>query len=328
MVVVWITTAGPDRIICRGASTILGATLSGNAAATYLWTPNLFLNDNTVANPVATTPVTTTYTLHVTQNGCTKTAEVTVNVDVTLNPKVTAGFDKTLCNTSSETVELGGPADANVVVYQWSTNEGNIIGANNSTYNANPSETTTYYVTGYTAEGCFSVDSARITIITCGEICNNGIDDDGDGQIDCEDAYSWENIGEVDGNGTTISSVSYNYVDYNLAPGTYFYRLMQVDFDGIYDYSEVKSVEIFESTTFKSMSISPNPVSAGSAINIAGGSNEVFQIKIMSFNGQAIFETVTNSRSVSIADLNLTPGVYMVEITDGNKTYTEKLVVQ
>jgi hypothetical protein len=82
--------AGPDREICEGASTTLGGTPAGPTGATFVWTPNLYLNSNTVANPLATPPVTITYTLTTAINGCTKTDEITVTVNTNLNPLVSA----------------------------------------------------------------------------------------------------------------------------------------------------------------------------------------------------------------------------------------------
>lgn len=77
--------AGPDTQIDKGNS----ATIGGNPTASlgygqyvYLWTPAAGLNDPTLANPVASPGVTTSYLLTITDaQNCTSTDEVMVMVD-------------------------------------------------------------------------------------------------------------------------------------------------------------------------------------------------------------------------------------------------------
>jgi len=77
-----VAEAGTDVTIIEGQST----TLSGSGGGTYSWNPGTWLNDSTVANPVATPEVTTTYFLTVTSaKGCTDTDSVIV----TVLPKIT-----------------------------------------------------------------------------------------------------------------------------------------------------------------------------------------------------------------------------------------------
>lgn len=56
--------AGPDKRIFNGESTNLDGTAKG-ANITYYWTPNIYINNSNVLNPVVTPPRDTTYTLHV-----------------------------------------------------------------------------------------------------------------------------------------------------------------------------------------------------------------------------------------------------------------------
>lgn len=72
--------AGPDVVILSGDNTTLSG--SGTSGATFSWSPPGTLSCVSCSNPVATPSQTTTYTLTVTQNGCTATDEVTVTVDV------------------------------------------------------------------------------------------------------------------------------------------------------------------------------------------------------------------------------------------------------
>jgi gliding motility-associated-like protein len=59
-----VANAGADKEITQGQSTTLNGIAKGTGV-TYYWTPNTYLNDNTVLHPVATPPDDITYTLHV-----------------------------------------------------------------------------------------------------------------------------------------------------------------------------------------------------------------------------------------------------------------------
>ena len=63
--------AGPDRVVLEGGSIVLQPVVSGNNL-TYLWSPAVFLNDNSIINTVVISPpYDVTYTLTVTaQGGC------------------------------------------------------------------------------------------------------------------------------------------------------------------------------------------------------------------------------------------------------------------
>ena len=72
--------AGPDLKVLEGGTVILQAVVTGNNLQ-YLWTPNLYLNNNTILNPTVTGVADITYTLTVTaQGGCISSDQVFVKV--------------------------------------------------------------------------------------------------------------------------------------------------------------------------------------------------------------------------------------------------------
>jgi large repetitive protein len=68
--------AGPNQLIGEGDAT----QLEGSGTGTYSWSPTSTLDDPSSPTPVASPEQTTTYTLTVTNNGCTATDEVTIVV--------------------------------------------------------------------------------------------------------------------------------------------------------------------------------------------------------------------------------------------------------
>ncbi|MCB2204583.1 DUF1566 domain-containing protein [bacterium] len=82
---------------------------------------------------------------------------------------------------------------------------------------------------------------------------------------------SWERLEEgfVPGQGSTTQSSDYNWTDRVPGEGTWYYRLRQVDTDGSFSYSPsiMAAVSVLPSTL--SLSIAPNPVTAGAQIQFS-----------------------------------------------------------
>ncbi len=72
--------AGPDRTVLEAATITLEPIVTGNALQ-YLWTPDQYLNDNTILNPIVSGVQDITYTLSVTgTGGCIFSDQVFVKV--------------------------------------------------------------------------------------------------------------------------------------------------------------------------------------------------------------------------------------------------------
>ncbi|MDQ3110471.1 MAG: gliding motility-associated C-terminal domain-containing protein [Bacteroidota bacterium] len=164
------TDAGPNQTICNGDSVQIGsAAIAGN---TYNWSPPTGLSSSTVAQPMASPAVTTTYTLTVTNSttGCNDTSSVTVTIGT--GAVANAGPDRTICNGIGQ--QIGTPAIAGNT-YSWSP----ATGLSSSTVAqpmANPATTTSYTLTvTNTTSGCVSTD---VVVVTVGStpIANAGAD--------------------------------------------------------------------------------------------------------------------------------------------------------
>lgn len=136
-----VANAGADTEICSGASD----TLESASADTYLWSTGA--STQTI---IASPSVTTTYTLTVTDNGCSATDTVIVNVKS--NPVLVTDTQVDVCEGESVVLNVTG-ADT----YIWST------GSTSGSITVMPSDTTTYIVTGE-QNGCSDTDT--ITVYT------------------------------------------------------------------------------------------------------------------------------------------------------------------
>lgn len=178
--------AGPYRKKCPGyGNTTLGGspTASGGSAPyTYLWQPSATLNDSTIANPLTTVSVTTTFTVSVTgSNGETRKDTVTVYVYAFA---INAGPDTTI--KSGQTITLHGTVAGAPNQVNWMPSMGNIYNQNSLSPDVFPSTTTTYTFSAvYLTAGCTLYDYLTVTVIPTTELFFfNTFTPNGDGSND------------------------------------------------------------------------------------------------------------------------------------------------
>jgi gliding motility-associated-like protein len=157
--------AGPNQTICPGTTAQIGSSgaTGGKPPYHYQWTPSGFISSTNIPNPTAYPPVTTTYTLVVTDDTL---AADTAYVTITLNAinDVSAGNDTSICENSI--FFLGGPKnyDNNGISYSWAPP----AGLNNTTSphpNVKATTSVSYTLTA-TTNGCPpKKDTITITVI-------------------------------------------------------------------------------------------------------------------------------------------------------------------
>jgi len=115
--------AGIDEEICLGQQVTLGGSPTGPVNTTFLWTDSATLDTGSIANPIATPTVTTTYSVAVTtRNGCSGIDSVTITVS---DPTSSANVDSAVHCVS----DSGGAISVNVTggilpyTYNWSTSD-------------------------------------------------------------------------------------------------------------------------------------------------------------------------------------------------------------
>jgi gliding motility-associated-like protein len=137
-----VANAGPDKMVCSGDSVIL----SGSGGGTYLW-------DNGITDGVAfAPPVTSNYTVTVTDNvtGCWASDQALVVVYPL--PPASAGPNQMICIGGSVTLNGSGGT-----TYLWDNGVTNGI-------SFTPAATNTYTVTVTDNNGCSSTSSVLVTV--------------------------------------------------------------------------------------------------------------------------------------------------------------------
>lgn len=143
----------------------------------------------------------------------------------------------------------------------------------------------------------------------------------------------WNKIGNIAGNGTTNSPLSYSYSDNNLSTGKYNYRLKQIDFNGNFKYYDLTN-EVIIGTPYK-FDISqnyPNPFNPSTKINYDLPFDSKVQIKIFDVTGREISTIVNEVKTagyytVSFNASSLASGIYFYSINaeGGNKNFVKTM---
>ncbi|MFC4233209.1 glycine-rich protein [Parasediminibacterium paludis] len=121
----------------------------------------------------------------------------------------------------------------------------------------------------------------------------------------------WTSKGKIAG-----GKSSYSFVDSLPSKGESFYRLKQVDKDGKYTLSDVRSVVL--SADNKKLSIYPNPVVNNQlSVTINNTVTDKLAFVIMLTNGKVVSTGFINSRSNNISVANLPVGTYIIKLASG-----------
>jgi hypothetical protein len=134
------------------------------------------------------------------------------------------------------------------------------------------------------------------------------------------DGISFENISQVPGAGNSNSTRFYNLKDYNPVNGTMYYRLKQVDFNGEFDYSPIRTVN-FQNNQ---LVVFPNPTLDGN-ITIYNGSIGINEVAVYSSDLRLVKKCTLNKNQNPIVNIeDCADGTYFLLV----KTEKESQIVK
>ena len=141
----------------------------------------------------------------------------------------------------------------------------------------------------------------------------------------------FETIHRVKGMGNTTLETQYYVEDPNQMIGVNYYRLKQFDFNGEFNYSEVRSVNIL-SDEYDLISVFPNPTTDMTEIVFNSYDKEGALLKIISPEGRVIVNTPIGTNPggnrVNVDLSEKAKGIYIVSVTTKEKVYTTRLLKQ
>lgn len=148
-----------------------------------------------------------------------------------------------------------------------------------------------------------------------------------------KDGFNFETVTLVSGAGNSTSIIEYTDVDYKPYSGISYYRLKQTDYNGLFSYSKIVSVNYFFGDD--GITIYPNPatVESGFNLNITGLENQEILVVIRDIAGREFYSKISfiteNKQLIAIdTDKKLAAGTYLVIASSNNKIYSQRLIIR
>lgn len=134
------------------------------------------------------------------------------------------------------------------------------------------------------------------------------------------DGKAFARLGEVAAQGNKATPTAYAYLDANARipaySGSLYYRLRQVDADGIFAYSAVRVV----AAPGSSLVVYPNP--ASTVLHLATAPEARY--RVLSLTGQVLLSGTAATGQADVAVAGLPAGLYLVEVTTATGRQTQK----
>jgi Secretion system C-terminal sorting domain len=144
---------------------------------------------------------------------------------------------------------------------------------------------------------------------------------------------NWDAVAFIGGKGTTTDKHDYSYTDKNVDDGTYNYRLVQVDFDGM--QKTVGNVDVTVSNlpdNYTLLQNYPNPFNPTTTISYQIPKESFVSLKVYDVIGNEVADLVekdlpAGTYKVNFNAQNLSSGVYFYQIKANNFSAVKKLIL-
>ncbi len=327
--------AGPRWI------TITGMTTASTAAAGVGFTIEFFTRSGTALGGPGGDPSgwTSLGTVPVIQGagGSTGVSELFATPVININPGDTVGVAMLFTGAGPRYFGTGSPpfqvfADTNLTLITGEgrsapfTGGGSVFASRGLVGEVHYDEFIPVELASFTALA--AGNSVELNWVTATELNNLGF------QVERKtEGADWTSIGFVNGYGTTTENQIYSFIDRNLNPGAYFYRLKQIDFDGSFKYYEL--AETIEIGSLKSFSLSqnyPNPFNPSTIISwqapVAGHNT----LKVYDELGSEVATLINEERpagnyEVEFDATGLPSGVYFYRLQAGDFSETKQMIL-
>jgi hypothetical protein len=152
-------------------------------------------------------------------------------------------------------------------------------------------------------------------------------------EIERKDAVNnFATIGFVKGAGTTTEPKEYTYIDKNILPGTYTYRLKQIDFDGRSEYSKEVEISLSGPVTFDLSQNYPNPFNPSTIIRFSLPEQGSVKLSVYNTLGEEVAVLVNNVLPEGLHEVKFNAksqpsGTYIYRLQQNNSVSIKKMLL-
>ncbi len=153
-------------------------------------------------------------------------------------------------------------------------------------------------------------------------------------EVFCSTSFdNWVQIGIVAGHGTTTLENNYSFIDKDLDPGNYSYKIIQVDFDGSQSESDIVHVEVTNEVTDYILNQNyPNPFNPTTTIKYSIPESGNVKLSVYNTIGKEVSKLVNGYKEAGTYKVNfdasvLGSGIYYYKIIAGNFSSIKKMIL-
>ncbi|MCP4625165.1 MAG: T9SS type A sorting domain-containing protein [bacterium] len=150
------------------------------------------------------------------------------------------------------------------------------------------------------------------------------------------DGVKYKKIGFIEGNGTSNLVHTYQFIDKDKSSGTRYYRLKQIDYNGMFKYTEIIKVEIAVPDDYALEQNFPNPFNPSTEIKYSLPEESFVTIDVYSITGRKVKALVSKNhlagRFSAVWDgrnetgVQVSSGTYIYRIRAGSFNAVKKMV--
>jgi hypothetical protein len=138
----------------------------------------------------------------------------------------------------------------------------------------------------------------------------------------------------INGFGTSSEQHNYSYIDNNLKPGKYFYRLRQVDLDGTATVSNIIEVNISQPVDYNLSQNYPNPFNPSTIINFSIPKAGIVTMNVYDVLGKKVATLINEKKDagsysveLNASGFGMSSGVYFYTLEAGSFKSTKKMIM-
>ncbi len=145
---------------------------------------------------------------------------------------------------------------------------------------------------------------------------------------------NWQTLDFLNGAGTSFEKQFYSFLHENPSSGLNYYRLKQIDYDGLFEYSEIVSLDLLNSGDALSLWVAPNPVNNGAFTlylpeNQTGlEENAEIPIQLYDSVGRLSYSTMISENETRIEVEDLPNGLYFLYFKLFEQPIVEKMLIK
>jgi uncharacterized membrane protein len=142
----------------------------------------------------------------------------------------------------------------------------------------------------------------------------------------------WQEVGFINGNGTTTDTKFYSFTDNSITSNKYYYRLKQIDLDGTFEYSNTVQIDFDSPAEFSLEQNFPNPFNPSTIIPFTLPLDSDINLSVYNSLGEKVAELINGNKIAGTYNIEfngeeLSSGIYLYRLETGNFISSKKMIL-